>query len=248
MDAIPGFSAPNRSKNNPQGLSNCSWNLVCCWVKICPSTSENVHPSFQRFGYSAPTRWAMDKRRPQADSAHQIGLETSLVAFLIVGWWCFINGWKYWPEFFTLECFCLYLNNQWSHGQMDATCGFSASNWSKTNPQRLSNCSWNLVWKSVLLLVNWNFHPSFQRFACSARTNGSMDKWMPQLDSAHQIGPETTLQVILIVVERGGTGGRINAAGIFHSQNLGPLLLVPQQPAVPWTNGCYRRIQRIKLV
>src|SRR5271155_4896845 len=49
-----------------------------------------------------------------------------------------------------------------------------------------------------------------------------MGKWMPQLDSAHQIGPETTLQSILIVVESGGTGGRINAAGIFHSQEFGP--------------------------
>jgi len=71
---------------------------------------------------------------------------------------------------------------------------------------------------------------------------------MPQLDSAHQIGPETSLQSILIVVESGGTGGRINAAGIFHSQKLGPNLPVPQQPAVPWTNGCYRRIRRIKPV
>src|SRR5271168_2407054 len=33
-----------------------------------------------------------------------------------------------------------------------------------------------------------------------------MDEWMPQADSAHQIGPETSLQSILIVVESGGTG------------------------------------------
>jgi len=44
---------------------------------------------------------------------------------------------------------------------------------------------------------------------------------MPWLDSAGQRGPEITLQGILIVVESGGTGGRINAAGIFHSQKLG---------------------------
>jgi hypothetical protein len=31
-------------------------------------------------------------------------------------------------------------------------------------------------------------------------------------------GPEITFQSIVIVVESGGTGGRINAAGIFHSQ------------------------------
>src|SRR5271156_5347498 len=33
-----------------------------------------------------------------------------------------------------------------------------------------------------------------------------MDKWMLQADSAHQIGPGTSLQSILIVVESGGTG------------------------------------------
>jgi len=71
---------------------------------------------------------------------------------------------------------------------------------------------------------------------------------MTQLDSARQIGPEITFQGILIVVESGGTGGRINAAGIFHSQKLGPILPVPQQPALLRTNGWHRRIQRIKLV
>src|SRR5271155_5763473 len=111
---------------------------------------------------------------------------------------------------------------------------------------------------------------------------------MPRLDSARQRGPEITLRGILIIVESGGTGGRTNAAEIFHSQKLGadfactsttsglmdkwmlqahsthqvgqekmlpefftlrnwaPILLVPQQPAVPWTNGCRRWIQRIK--
>ena len=57
---------------------------------------------------------------------------------------------------------------------------------------------------------------------------------MPQLDSAHQIGIEMALQSILIVVESGGRGGRINAARIFHSQKLGPSLPVTQQPAVLW--------------
>ena len=95
--------------------------------------------------------------------------------------------------------------------------------------------------------IGRNFSP-LNVSTCFSTTSGPMDKWMLQADSAHQIGLKPTLQGILIVVEGGGTGGRINAAGIFHSQKLGPLLLVPQQPAVPWTNGCYRRIQRIKLV
>src|SRR5271170_1732581 len=85
-------------------------------------------------------------------------------------------------------------------------------------------------------------------FACTSTTGSPMDKRMPQVDSAHQIGAETILQGVLIVVESDGRGGRIHAAGIFHSQKLGPILPVPQQPAVPWTNGCYRRIQCFKLV
>jgi hypothetical protein len=101
----------SRTRNNPQGLSNGSWKLVCCWVKIYYCEWKFSVPSFERF---ATTKGAMAKRRLQAYSAPWIGLETSLVAFLILGWWCFIDGWKYRPEFFILrtwEWFCLYHNN-----------------------------------------------------------------------------------------------------------------------------------------
>ena len=74
----------------------------------------------------------------------------------------------------------------WCHGGIDTAAGFSASNRSRNNPPKHSNCSW---------------------------------KWWYR--------------------------GRINTAGIFHSC---PILPVPQQPALLWTNGCCRRIQRIKLV
>jgi len=183
------------------------------WVKFSP-------PSFGRFGCSATTKGAMDKRRPQPDSAHQIGLETILVASLIVGWWCFIDGWKCRPEFFTLNvyacysttmgpmdkrrpqrdsahqtglkptlhaflivvwwcctegwrfnqvwaqffgpaifCFGLYLHNHWSYGQTEDTGGFSASNWSKTDPPRLSDCSWKWWYRGGE--KSWrNFWPS----------------------------------------------------------------------------------------
>jgi len=50
-----------------------------------------------------------------------------------------------------LEPFCLYLNNQWSHGQTDDTDGFSASNWSKTNPPRWSDCRLEMLYKGVSL-------------------------------------------------------------------------------------------------
>src|SRR5271155_5834215 len=58
-------------------------------------------------------------------------------------------------------------------------------------------------------------------FACTSTTGSCMHKWMPQAHSAHQIGPETILQGVLIVVESGGRGGRINAAGIFHFSEIG---------------------------
>src|SRR5271163_214378 len=48
------------------------------------------------------------------------------------------------PEFFTLRnwaSFCLYLNNQRSYGQMDATGGFRASNRSTNRPPKYSNYS-----------------------------------------------------------------------------------------------------------
>ena len=64
--------------------------------------------------------------------------------------------------------------------------------------------------------------------------------------SAPQTGLKPILHVILILVESGGRGGRITVAGIFHSQKLGPILPVPQQPAVAWTNGGHRQIQRIE--
>jgi hypothetical protein len=72
-----------------------------------------------------------------------------------------------------------------------------------------------------------------------------MDEWMLQAYSAHQTGLKPILYAVLILVESGGSGGRINAAGIFHSR---PILPVPQQPAILWTNGSYRRIRRIKLL
>src|SRR5271154_3695428 len=92
---------------------------------------------------------------------------------------------------------------------------------------------------------NFSLSPDF---ACTSTTSLPMDGWMLQAHLAHQTGLNPILHAVLILVESGGRGGRITAAGIFHSQKLGPILPVPQQPAILWTNGCCRRIQRIKLV
>ena len=48
-----------------------------------------------------------------------------------------------------------------------------------------------------------------------------MDKERWQLDLAHQIGPDTTLHEVLIVVGSGSRGERIKAGGIFQPQELG---------------------------
>jgi hypothetical protein len=48
----------------------------------------------------------------------------------------------------------------------------------------------------------------FETFgACGSTTIVLMDKRRPQLDSRHQIGPETTLHKVLIIVESGSRGG-----------------------------------------
>ena len=44
-----------------------------------------------------------------------------------------------------------------------------------------------------------------------------MDEWMLQAYSAHQTGLKPILHAVVILVESGGGGGEINAAGIFHS-------------------------------
>ena len=75
------------------------------------------------------------------------------------------------PEFFTLrnwDRFCLYLNNQRSHGQMDATAGFSASNWSKTNPPRFSECRLLMLYKG-LKMCRRNFFNALRLWRCSGQ-------------------------------------------------------------------------------
>jgi len=104
--------------------------------------------TWECFSCSATTDCAMGNWIPQLDLAHEIGLEIPLVNFLIVGWWCFIDGWKYWPEFFALNV-----------------------------------------------------------YDCYSTTKSAIDKWVVQMDSAHQRGPETTFQEVLIVVQSGGGVG-----------------------------------------
>ena len=96
------------------------------------------------FACTSTTRSPTDKWMLQAYSARQTGLKPALQGILIVVESGGRGGWKKLPDFFALRNwarFCFYLNNQQSHGQMDATGVFGASNWSKTNPPRHSDCS-----------------------------------------------------------------------------------------------------------
>src|SRR5271170_3663667 len=124
---------------------------------------------------------------------------------------------------------------------MDGTGGFSASNRSRDNSPRRSDCRGS--WLCSGEKKSWRNFSLSPDFACTSTTGSPMDKWMAQADSAHQIGPETTLQGVLIVEEVGCAVGKKRAGGIFHSR---PILPVPQKPVVRWTNGWHRRIQRIK--
>jgi hypothetical protein len=50
-------------------------------------------------------------------------------------------------------------------------------------------------------------------YDCYSTTKASIDKWVVQTDSAHQRGPETTFQEVLIVVQSGGGVGRQKCSG-----------------------------------
>src|SRR5271154_2679054 len=81
------------------------------------------------------------------------------------------------PEFFTLRNwahFCYYLNNQCSYGQMDGTSGFSASNWSKNNHPRCSNCRL-MLYKVVKEL--WADFFSLRLWRCSGQPCNSQQNY-----------------------------------------------------------------------
>jgi hypothetical protein len=92
--------------------------------------------------------------------------------------------------------------------------------------------------------IGRNFSP-WNIYDCHSATKEAIDKWVVQTDSAHQRGPETTFQEVLIVVQSGGGGGYKNARNLRKSP---PTFIVVQQPEEQWTNGDDSAIQRIKEV
>jgi hypothetical protein len=83
MDDTVGFNTLNRFRTDPLWSSDCRLVMLYRRVKIQPSLGACVSQFFV-LACSIRTNGPMDKRRPQADSAHQIGLKLTLHAFLIV--------------------------------------------------------------------------------------------------------------------------------------------------------------------
>jgi hypothetical protein len=61
--------------------------------------------------------------------------------------------------------------------------------------------------------IGRNFSP-LSVYDCYSTIKAAIDlKWVVQTDSAHQRGPETTFQEVLIVVQSGGGVGRQKYSG-----------------------------------
>jgi len=69
--------------------------------------------------------------------------------------------------------------------------------------------------------------------ACNTTTSNPIDKRRPQADSAHEIGPKTTLQGVLIVVESGGTVGKTKAGRNFSPSEIGNVFACTSTTASP---------------
>src|SRR5277367_4563651 len=86
-------------------------------------------------------------------------------------------------------CFCLWLNNRQPDGKTNGIGGFGASNWSKTNPPRISGDALQGGEESsggILTSGICDVFPS------SSIIQGQMDKWMQRLDSTCHKGTDIT--------------------------------------------------------
>ena len=83
-------------------------------------------------------------------------------------------------------------------------------------------------------------------FVCGATTIDPMDKRRPGLDSARQIGLETTLMDLLMIGWSGTTEGKTLAGGILKIEILELYLHAEPQPEMVWQNGGNHWIQHVK--
>ena len=160
------------------------------------------------------TRGGMAKRMAAFDSAHQIGLSTSLEGVLIV-----VLGSS------SLGRFPQYLHNQSRYGKTDGSVGFSASNRFIHVLGRCSNCSWRAV--ITRLKSSEIGHVSIY----ISTTKGAMANRMTALDSAHQIGLSTCLEDVLIVV------GGSSSLDFKKTAKLVTFPFISPQPGALWQTG-----------
>jgi len=118
-------------------------NTLWVWILIIVGGHQKLELKNTKIGdilaCGSRTSNAMVKRRPELDSAHQIGLNTLWVRILIVVGGC--------QKLELKNCenrrrFGLRNENQQCYGEMDTTAGFSASNRSKYALGMDSNYSW----------------------------------------------------------------------------------------------------------
>ena len=112
-----------------------------------------------------------------------------------------------------LERFCLWSHHHCSYGQTETRAGFSALNRSRNHLDELANdrLKWNYGGQNTCGR-NFENRNSWAVLACGATTRDGMTKRRLPLDSARQIGLETTLLDFLIVGWTGCTEGRIDLA------------------------------------
>jgi len=147
MDTAARFSALNRFANTLGSLFDCRLVMFLLMEEDLGrkfSTSEigNIFACISR------TKTAMDNRRPQPDSEHQIGPGMPFHRVLtVVGTWYTGGRNKSGRKFYlrNLGRFCLYLRNHRRYGQTEPRERFSASNRSRNTHPRNSNGSCGLL-------------------------------------------------------------------------------------------------------
>ena len=119
---------------------------------------------------------------------------------------------EFWKSEF-LSCTCMQSHNQQCYDKTEATTGFTTSNRSRNHVDGLANdrLKWNYGGQNTCGR-NFENRNSWAVLACGATTRDGMTKRRQPLDSARQIGLETTLMDFLMVGWTGCTEGRIDLA------------------------------------
>jgi len=183
---------------------------------------RNFSPSGIGDGFACITTTSdpINKRRPQRDSAHQIGLKPTLHAFLIVVESGDTGGWKSWRNFSPSGIGDIFVCISTTIDPMDKR---------RAQADSAHQIGLKPTLHAFLIVVEsgdtggWKCCRNFSSseigdvFACISTTIDPMDKRRAQADSARQIGLKPTLHAFLIVGCWCCTRGWRRAGGIFCS-------------------------------